>query len=492
MSEIRYSSMQLAGGEGRLVGVIMRYGELGQGPGGMPERFLPGAFGPDVGTQDVILNSMHLRPFPLARTSGGGLELTDSDSMLSMTADLTRTQPGREALEQVKAQVLRGLSVEFTAREERQAGGTREIVRARLDDLGLVDRAAYSGSTIEVRQEARQRNIPKLLATLRGNVPSNTLLDCRCSPGDCRQAVFEPGAFDKTRAERVALAEVDRMQDAVDRALDRADAARARAATAAEKLQARRAAQDVAERERQQTLEESLRAEERRVVADERARTARPNERLAAQRQADQARLNDERTRERARDAQLALRERKAARELAERSAERERRETERLRQSEASERKNWQAAQDRAAQAAAAQERDVLAVVGQYNQGLGSTSRGSLRLRPDGDGGLNFFVDVRDTERGRTLMETFSSTDIFGRPYIDTSASVFSINGQTAVYTGVILSAIVLGPSDQNLGWQPLEEIDAADEAEEAAEEEARHIIIIPPPVAHRRRVWL
>ena len=57
MSETRYSEIDTAGagqGQKRLEGVVMRYGALAQLPDGRQERFLPGAFGPDVGTQDVI------------------------------------------------------------------------------------------------------------------------------------------------------------------------------------------------------------------------------------------------------------------------------------------------------------------------------------------------------------------------------------------------------------------------------------------------------
>ena len=42
----------------------MRYGALAQLPDGRQERFLPGAFGPDISLQDVILNSMHLAAVP--------------------------------------------------------------------------------------------------------------------------------------------------------------------------------------------------------------------------------------------------------------------------------------------------------------------------------------------------------------------------------------------------------------------------------------------
>lgn len=63
-------------------GTVIRYGESSQVTPTIKERFRPGAFGPDVGRLDVILNVMHDRARPLARSNGGGLVLTDSPEAL--------------------------------------------------------------------------------------------------------------------------------------------------------------------------------------------------------------------------------------------------------------------------------------------------------------------------------------------------------------------------------------------------------------------------
>ena len=48
---------------------------------------------------------------------------------------------------------LTGLSVEFRSVAERFTGDLRQIIRATLGGLGMVDRPAYSGSAgLEVRQ----------------------------------------------------------------------------------------------------------------------------------------------------------------------------------------------------------------------------------------------------------------------------------------------------------------------------------------------------
>ena len=72
-----------------------------------------------------------------------------------MTATMPTTREGDDALELVRSGVLRGLSVEFRAIRDRFVGDLREIGRAVLDGLGLVDRPAYPGSVgLEVRQDA--------------------------------------------------------------------------------------------------------------------------------------------------------------------------------------------------------------------------------------------------------------------------------------------------------------------------------------------------
>ena len=194
MSETRYTDIDTAAGQGqkRLLGVVMRYGALALLPDGRQERFMPGAFGPDVGQADIILNSMHVKPFPLARANGGGLRLNDSASMLTMMADLSKTQPGREAHEQVQAGVLRGLSIEFTALQERMVGDVREIVRARLDDLGLVDRPAYEDSTIEARRSEKRA---RLALRISGVIPYEKRVDCRCQTGRCNSVVMKRGSL---------------------------------------------------------------------------------------------------------------------------------------------------------------------------------------------------------------------------------------------------------------------------------------------------------
>ena len=151
--ERRYSEIRAEGGR-RLSGVVIRYGEVSTG---LPwrERFERGAFG-DVGALDVRLTVQHVRSRLIARTGGGGLELTDGQDALRMTADLPESREADDTLSLVRNNVLRGLSVEFQPLLVGQDAGVRVVRRAGLPGLSVVDKGAYSGSVVAVRAELRQ------------------------------------------------------------------------------------------------------------------------------------------------------------------------------------------------------------------------------------------------------------------------------------------------------------------------------------------------
>ena len=124
---------------------------------GPREEIMPGAFAPIT---DVILNRQHDRRTPLARTGGGGLFLEDSPEALSVRAELPDTPQSAETLALVKGKILRGLSVEFHAREERQDGDLRIIERAQLVGVGVVDSPSYPQSLVEARGLELRRRAP--------------------------------------------------------------------------------------------------------------------------------------------------------------------------------------------------------------------------------------------------------------------------------------------------------------------------------------------
>ena len=173
--------------EGRTVyGVAVDYSDTSLRPGGMKERFQPGAFG-DVAALDTILHWQHERARPLARTGGGGLLLTDSPERLEVAATLPETRDGNDALLLAQKGILRGFSTEFHARSERFERDTRIIERAALPGIGMVDIPAYPQSRIlEVRADGDG---------LKGAFHYDRDVHISDS-GKVRKQRFKPGAFD--------------------------------------------------------------------------------------------------------------------------------------------------------------------------------------------------------------------------------------------------------------------------------------------------------
>ena len=93
--------------EGRaLSGQGIVYGDVAR-VGTRSERFLPGAFGADVGGLDILLNvQQHDRGRVIARSGGGGLVLTDTPAALEVSATLPETRESSDTLALVEAGVL--------------------------------------------------------------------------------------------------------------------------------------------------------------------------------------------------------------------------------------------------------------------------------------------------------------------------------------------------------------------------------------------------
>ena len=145
---------------GVIEGVVMRYGAEAR-IGDFTERFEPGA----LRYSDVIVNIMHKRGEPVART-GAGLTLTDG-AELRARIEPPATAYGKRAQELIEAGILRGMSVEFVAQEERWEGSARIIERAELTGIGLVDRPAYPESTVAQRMAINRPMPPLQPATVR-------------------------------------------------------------------------------------------------------------------------------------------------------------------------------------------------------------------------------------------------------------------------------------------------------------------------------------
>ena len=131
---------------GVIAGTVVRYGDVAHIGRTYHERFMPGS----IVFEDVVLNLLHDRRQPVART-GAGLELTDHPDRLELRASIPDTVYGRRARELIDADIIRGLSAEFMPQDEAFEGGMRVIKRAELHGIGLVDRPAYPQSTLDLR-----------------------------------------------------------------------------------------------------------------------------------------------------------------------------------------------------------------------------------------------------------------------------------------------------------------------------------------------------
>ena len=137
--------------EGRTIrGPAIRFGDVSLSH---RERFEPGSFnqalsGPQART--LWLDREHDPNIILAYT-GAGLELRADDTGLYVEAVLPELPPCDQAIADVQAGILSGLSVEFHARAERREDGLRVISQAELVGIGLVKHPSYSQSQAELR-----------------------------------------------------------------------------------------------------------------------------------------------------------------------------------------------------------------------------------------------------------------------------------------------------------------------------------------------------
>ena len=137
-----------------VAGVAIRFGDVATLPWGR-ERIEPGA----LDFEDVILNLQHDRSMPLARTGGGGMEVSQNEENLSLRAKMPGTSTGKDAQILLEKGILRGASLEFSVEKSRFDGDMEIIERGKVYGIGLVDRPAYPDSVIKSMRSLRPRAI---------------------------------------------------------------------------------------------------------------------------------------------------------------------------------------------------------------------------------------------------------------------------------------------------------------------------------------------
>ena len=153
--EYRFAGLEVRDAGAVVRGVAMPYGSTARIFDAFDERVEPGAFS---GLGDVTLNRMHERGDIIARTGGGGLDLTDSREALSLRADVPEYRA--DIRDQVARRILRGLSVEMRVTAEDWPSPTERIIKAaELRGIALVDRAAYGDTTIALAKRAQDGGV---------------------------------------------------------------------------------------------------------------------------------------------------------------------------------------------------------------------------------------------------------------------------------------------------------------------------------------------
>ena len=151
--EYRFAALEFRDDGAVIEGVAMPYGTTARIMGAFDESVEPGAFG-DVAGLDVILNRMHLRSEPIARTGRGGLALTDSSTELRLKAEIPSYRA--DIRDMVSRGILAGFSVEMHVKAEDWPASDRRVIRAaKLTGIGLVDRAAYGKATAAIAKRAK-------------------------------------------------------------------------------------------------------------------------------------------------------------------------------------------------------------------------------------------------------------------------------------------------------------------------------------------------
>jgi HK97 family phage prohead protease len=137
-----------------VTGLAVPYNELSEDLGGFREKFLPGAFRGSL-LSDVFVDIEHDRTAKLGRTTAGTARLREDAKGLWVTVDLPDTTTGRDALAEIEAGLLDGMSIAFTDPTERWRGSSvREISSAKLRAVTLTAYPAYPQTVGKVKAKA--------------------------------------------------------------------------------------------------------------------------------------------------------------------------------------------------------------------------------------------------------------------------------------------------------------------------------------------------
>ena len=185
--------------EGRkLSGDVMNYGEVSPSH---RERFEAGSLRM---AESVHLDLHHDIERAVAWHPGGGLAIENGRDSVTMRAELPPIPAADRALEEIRAGLATGLSIEFRAVRERRDGDLRVVEDAILLGIAIVRSPSYSNARVEARRRSGR--------TMRARIPAGRNVECRCSGAQCKfakiigQALAEEFdmAFGQARKEIIA------------------------------------------------------------------------------------------------------------------------------------------------------------------------------------------------------------------------------------------------------------------------------------------------
>ena len=149
--EYRFAALEFRDSGAVIEGIAMPYGTEARPFGLFTERVEAGSFAFD----DVILNTMHQRAEPIARTGRRRAHAQQTAPRRCGSVPIFPTT-GQDIRDMVSRRILRGFSVEMDVTAEDWPAPDQRIIRAAtLTGIGLVDRPAYSKATAAIAQRMK-------------------------------------------------------------------------------------------------------------------------------------------------------------------------------------------------------------------------------------------------------------------------------------------------------------------------------------------------
>lgn len=172
-------------------GILVRYGDEARIPG-FRERIAPGAFTLRDDAQNVTMQ--HNRELPIGRADGSYIDDQDAMRFRFKVSDTAR---GGQMLEEVKAGLWRGASVEMRPTKDRMVRDGNEpplieVVNAVMLRYSIVDVGAYPDSRIRLRKRDPETSI--LRSTVECRVVAYLLSQGGASMRQCRTSVVGSSA----------------------------------------------------------------------------------------------------------------------------------------------------------------------------------------------------------------------------------------------------------------------------------------------------------